>query len=124
MILVSKKVANTGMELYTFATINSEGIVPATTTIDATTGEVTSTNADGVLFSGELENDGTLKQGTIADIVAIGVCPVIIKPVETIAQGDIVVPDSDGKGYAVKSNTSVGFIVERVEGNYAYVIIK
>ena len=97
MILVSKKVANTGMELYTFATINSEGIVPATTTIDATTGEVTSTNADGVLFSGELENDGTLKQGTIADIVAIGVCPVIIKPGETIAQGDIVVPDSDGK---------------------------
>jgi|GEM_PF-6773359 len=120
---ISVKVRQSGMQKHTFVKITASGIVPATPVIDAT-GEVTATGADGVVFDGVLEDDGTLKVGSYADIIGVGKAQVKIKDGETISIGDLVIPSSDGSGLAIKSPNSVGYRVYRVLGNYAYIILK
>ena len=113
--IISSPVAATELEPYTFVRITSAGADKAVPP-DAVNG--ISAKVDGVV----MQNALPLVQGSMSNIIILGVAKVKLASGQTPVPGDLVAPDASG--YAVVDNTYGTYKVIRQAGEYVDVIIK
>lgn len=113
--IISIPVAATELKPYTFARITSTGADVAVPP-DAVNG--VDAKVDGVI----MQNALPLVEGSMANIIVMGVAKVKLAEGENPVPGDLVAPNASG--YAVVDNTYGVYKVIRQAGEYVDVIIK
>jgi hypothetical protein len=111
--IISMPVAATELEPYTLVRITPTGVAIATPPAESVAAK-----ADGVV----MQNALPLVQGSMSNIIIMGVAKVKLAGGETPVAGDYIAPNSSG--YAVKDNTYGIYKVIRIAGEYADIIIK